>query len=104
MLLSREDAKLIKKVIEENKEWFEYIFGVVEKILWSQVGNNKESIWWRDLGKVWNLMELGNDFKDKGRQVVGDEKEIRLWEDKWVDNESLFQKFPRLFLVSLDVG
>jgi len=49
-------------------------------------------------------VEWGNDFEDKARRVVGDEKEIKLGEDKWVDNESLKQKFPRLFSVSLDVG
>ena len=42
-------------------------------------------------------MERGNVFEDKGRGIVGDGKEIKLCEDKWVDNESLKQKFPRLF-------
>jgi len=35
----------------------------------SQACINKESIWWRDLEKVWKLVEWGNDFKDKGRWV-----------------------------------
>ena len=42
-------------------------------------------------------MEWGNDFEDKGRWVVGDGKEIKFWEDKWVDNESPKKKFPRLW-------
>jgi len=35
---------------------------------------------------------------------VGDGKEIRLWEDKWVDNVPLLHKFHRLFSISLDIG
>jgi len=49
-------------------------------------------------------MVCGNDFEDKGRRVVGDGKEIKFWKDKWVDNESLKQKFPRLFSFSLNIG
>jgi len=64
----------------------------------------KESLWWRDLRKVWYLEGWGNDFEDKGRWEVGDRKEIRLWEDKWLDNIPLLHKFPRLFSISLDTG
>jgi len=64
----------------------------------------KESIWWRDLRKVWNLEEWGNDFEERGRWEVGDGKEIRLWEDKWLDNVPLLHKLPRLFSISLDTG
>lgn len=61
-------------------------------------------MWWRDFRKVWNLEEWGNDFEDKGRWEVGDGKKIWLWKDKWVNIESLMQKFSRLFSVSLDIG
>jgi len=61
-------------------------------------------LWWRDFRKVWNLEEWGNDFEDKGRWEVGDGKKIWLWKDKWVNIESLMQKFSRLFSVSLDIG
>jgi len=64
----------------------------------------KESLWWRDLRKVWNLEEWGNDFEDRGRWEVGDRKEIRLWEDKLLDNDPLLHKFPRLFSISLDTN
>jgi len=70
----------------------------------SQVQNYKESLWWRDIRKVWNLEEWGNDFEDRGRWEVGDGKEIRFWEDKWVDNVPLKHKFPRLFSISLNTG
>jgi len=61
-------------------------------------------LWWRDLRKVWYLEGWGNDFEDRGRWEVGDGKEIRLWEDKWLDNIPLAYKFPRLYLISLDTG
>jgi len=58
-------------------------------------------MWWRDIRKVWNLEECGNDFDDRCKWEVGDEEEIRLWEDKLVDNVPLMQKFPRLFSISI---
>jgi len=69
-----------------------------------QVQNCKESLWRRDIRKVWNLEECGNDFEDRGRWEVGDGKDIRFWEDKWVDNVPLMHKFPRLFSISLFTG
>jgi len=68
------------------------------------VQNYKESVWWRDIRKFWNLEEWGNDFDDIGWWEVEDEEEIRFWEDKWVNNVPLTQKFPMLFLISLDIG
>jgi len=62
----------------------------------------KESLWWRDLRKVWYLEGWGNDFEDRGRWEVGDGKKIRIWEDKWLDNIPLAYKFPRLYSISLD--
>jgi len=52
------------------------------KGLRSWVQNSKEFVWWRDIRKVWNLEEWGNDFDDEGWWEVGDEKEIRFWKDK----------------------
>jgi len=42
----------------------------------SQVQNGKHSLWWRDIRKVWNLEEWSNDFEDRGRWEVGDEKKL----------------------------
>jgi len=62
----------------------------------------KESLWWRDLRKVWYLEGWGNDFEGRGRWEVWDGKEIRFWEDNWLENIPLLHKFPRLFSISLD--
>ena len=74
------------------------------RVLRSQVHNCMESMWWRDIRKVWNLAEWDNDFDDRGRWKVGDGEGIRLWEDKWVDNIPLMEKVLRLFSISLDIG
>jgi len=70
----------------------------------SQGENCKESLWWRDIRKVWNSEEWGNDSEDRGWWEVGDGKEIRLWEDNWVDNVPLLHKFHKPFSISLDTG
>jgi len=43
----------------------------------SQIQISKQSLWWRDIRKVWNLEEWGNDFEDRGWWEVGDVKEVR---------------------------
>ena len=70
----------------------------------SQIQISRELLWWRDIRKKWNLEEWDNEFEDRGWWEIGDGKEIRFWEDKWVDNVSLKHKFPRLFSLSLDTG
>jgi len=37
----------------------------------SQVHNCRESMWWRDIWKVWNLEEWGNGFDDRGVEPSG---------------------------------
>jgi len=64
------------------------------KGLRSHIQNSKESVWWWDIRKVWNLEEWGNDFDDRGWWEIGDGEEIKFWEDKWVDNVPLMQKNP----------
>jgi len=70
----------------------------------SIVTNNKKSLKWRDLKSVWNSKVWGCDIEDKVEWVMGDGKEIRFWEDKWVDNETLMHKYPRLYSVAVNCG
>ena len=94
--LKSEERSLWKDIlVSKYGEW---------RDLRSQGQKSKDSVWRRDLRKVWNLEEWGNDFEDRGQWEVGDGKEIRFWEDKWLDNDTLLHKFPRLFSVSLDTG
>ena len=68
------------------------------------VTSNKESLWWRDLKRVWTLEDWGSDFEDKIGWALGDGKHIRFWEDKWADNVSLMYKYPRLYSVAVNRG
>ena len=94
--LKSEEGSLWKDIIESKYGGW--------RGLRSQDQSCKESMWWRDLRKVWYLEGWRNDFEDRGRWEVGDGKEIRLWEDKWLENIPLLHKFPRLFSISLDIG
>jgi len=53
-----------------------------------------------DLKKVWLSEEWGNCFEEEISWKLGDDKDIRFWEDKWLDNEVLRVKFPRLFSIA----
>ena len=63
--------------------------------------NKKCFIWWRDLGRVCNYGPFNNWFDGNFIWKVGDGKTIRFWEDNWVDDQSLQQKYPRLYMLSL---
>jgi hypothetical protein len=43
------------------------------------------------------LMEIKDEFLAKGRLVVGDGNRFRFWEDWWIGNEPLMNKFPSLY-------
>ncbi|GKV25499.1 hypothetical protein SLEP1_g34934 [Rubroshorea leprosula] len=69
---------------------------------WIEEDNQKGSLWWRDVCRLdysctstvgWLL----DDFKLK----LGEGNSVKFWEDIWIGDESLAQKFPRLFLNSL---
>ena len=34
--------------------------------------------------------------------MIGDKKEIKFWEDKWVVNETLMYKYPKLYSIAVD--
>jgi len=50
------------------------------------------------------LEEWENTFEDNIIWDIGDGKDIRFWEDKWVDNEEFKVKFPRLFSLTTFKG
>jgi hypothetical protein len=43
------------------------------------------------------LMNVRDTFLENGRFIVNDGKEIRFWEDKWLGNFTLKQRFPALY-------
>ena len=42
-----------------------------------------------------------NWFDSRVKWVLGDDKHVRLWEDIWVCDQSLKEKFPRLYSSSM---
>jgi len=48
------------------------------------------------LKEVWSFDEWKDKFKDNFSCEVGNGREIRLWEDRWVGNTNLKEAFLRL--------
>ncbi|XP_068466471.1 uncharacterized protein [Phaseolus vulgaris] len=63
--------------------------------------DNKESIWWKYLRKVWNSKGWGRNFEDSINWKVGYGKKVLFWEDNWVGSGTLKNVFSRLFSLSL---
>jgi len=58
------------------------------------------SRWWKDIHKVCGNTKSGKWFDNCIEWVVGDGKMVKFWEDKWIVEEPLCCKFPRLYLIS----
>ena len=73
---------------------------------WRDLKNQRkcssDSLWWRDLKEVWAIKGWKGNFEDNCSWEVGDSREIRFWEDKWMENVKLKEKFPRLFSICSD--
>jgi len=60
-----------------------------------------ESAWWKDLKKVAIQSYQGRALQDGFRWKVGVGDKIKFWEDRWLgQEESLAEKYPRLYLIS----
>lgn len=60
----------------------------------------KGSRWWKDLGKVGVCQDKGEWFSGNVQRVVGDGKLVSFWDECWVGDVKLKQKFKRLFELS----
>nr|KYP67558.1 Putative ribonuclease H protein At1g65750 family [Cajanus cajan] len=58
------------------------------------------SEWWRDIKKSCGGEDELRWFDSTMRWKLGDEKEIRFWQDKWLGDQSLLEAFPRIFVNS----
>jgi len=63
-------------------------------------GLTKVSMWWKDLIKVCGNDIQGNWFDCRFQWCVGDGRCIKFWDDMWVDEQALKDKFPRLHSIS----
>ena len=85
--------------------------------LWAKVLNSKyggwrglaevdrvvnKSVWWRDLQKALTSSHQGQIIQQGMKWRVGSKDQIKFWDDKWNgEEESLVEKYPRLYLISL---
>ena len=59
-------------------------------------------LWWKDLMLIWKLEKWGSNFGDCLKWEVGNGKSIKFWEDRWVGNDSLKNKFPSFFSLCVE--
>ena len=64
--------------------------------------DKKSSTWWRDMSRICGVRNKTNWFDNKIRWRLGNENRISFWEDKWLGEVPLKQKFPRLHSLSLN--
>jgi len=64
--------------------------------------DRKISSWWRDLCRICDVGNQLNWFESRIGWNLGNENQIRFWNDKWVGNLLLKEKFPRLYSMSLN--
>ncbi|KHN31163.1 hypothetical protein glysoja_012813, partial [Glycine soja] len=59
------------------------------------------SLWWRDLKRALHHSHQGQVIQNGLKWKVGGGNKIRFWEDRWIcQEESLAEKYPRLYIVS----
>jgi hypothetical protein len=61
---------------------------------------NRASLWWKDLCGI-DVREEGSWFANNITRVIGNGKSTRFWLDCWIGRETLRDRFPRLFSISL---
>jgi len=63
--------------------------------------SNKSLNWWKDLGIICEANKESNWFDQRIRWKIGNGSRIKFWEDWWVGEQTLKEKFPRLYGVSV---
>jgi len=90
--LGTEDNGLWKQVLESKYgSWRNLNDPIVLK---------SASRWWTNIHKVCGGTLQGLWFDNSFEWVLGDGKKVKFWEDKWVGEETLKSKFPRLYMIS----
>ncbi|GKV01533.1 hypothetical protein SLEP1_g14082 [Rubroshorea leprosula] len=69
---------------------------------WIEEGNQKGSLWWRDVCRLdYSCTNRVGWLLDGFKLKLGEGNSVKFWEDVWIGDESLANKFPRLLLNSL---
>ena len=65
------------------------------------VQNKHRSRWWMNLSKVSLFDQDNNWFESNMVWQVGDGSKFKFWEDKWLDNTQLKERYPRIYKNSM---
>ncbi|GKU96042.1 hypothetical protein SLEP1_g9323 [Rubroshorea leprosula] len=90
---------------EEKGLWIKVIFekyGRVGELRFNWLRENIKfgSIWWRNMCKLSVIEEGKRGWLDKGMNLrVGEGIDVKFWWDEWCGEESLANKYPRLYLI-----
>jgi len=60
----------------------------------------RQSWWLHDLCKVCGVGAQSNWFDKSIKWSLSDGSKVRFWEDMWVEDDSLRDKFPKLYTIS----
>ena len=91
---SKEDNPLWKKVVMSCNNLS------VNRPMSMQL-KNKTGSPWSSIASIWDISNEVKDVVMKGLWImVGDRNNTLFWEDLWIGDQSLKEKFPRLFSIS----
>jgi len=63
---------------------------------------NKDLLWWKNLKRIWRLEQWENEIDNNGMWDLSTGKNVRFWEDKWLERVELRKEFSRLYGLSLN--
>jgi len=66
--------------------------------------DRKSSYWWKDLCRAYNIGNYPNWFDDRVKWEIRNGSSIKFWQDRWVEDSSLKDRFPRLYSISTTQG
>jgi hypothetical protein len=90
------EQSLWREVLEAR-----YGFQISFKSDWSNIHfPAKSSNWWKDLVGLQSVDSLINWISEALEKKVGNGSSTRFWEEKWIGDTVLKEKFPRLFSLS----
>lgn len=98
-LLGKWDQRLL---LELHSFWVKIIkakYGASNALL-CEWGWNRGSLWWRDLGRMCNIVNLEGWFCKNLKRKIGGGDEIKLEEGWWEGERALKKEFPKLCVMS----
>ncbi|GKV41384.1 hypothetical protein SLEP1_g48927 [Rubroshorea leprosula] len=95
--LAEGEEDLLYKVIREK-----YGSNGGNWLNWIEEGKQKGSLWWRDVCRLdYSCSNRVGWLLDGFKLKLGEGISVKFWEDVWIEDKTLANKFPRLFLNSL---